>query len=475
MKRRDFFKSAGVIAAGTMLSPKLLASDAQLEASDIFNPEIKGEGDLNDVYPSRSLRADVKQTVTVAILGLGNRGNVYARYAKKFPHAMKVVGVADINPVRLKTLGDEHDVPQEYRFASADELLSVPKFCDAVVIATPDDMHYEPAMKALQAGYHILLEKPMCQTEKECLDILEMTRKTGRIVALCHVLRYAPYFIALRSAIKSGMIGDVVSVQHLEPVQYAHMAHSFVRGIWRNSKESTPIILAKSCHDLDIIRYLIDKPCNTIMADGSIYLFRPEMAPEGAPLRCTDGCPHEKNCPYSAIDIYYRKHHYLKHVVDVWKEATDPEIMEALKNGPYGRCIYHCDNDQPDHYVANMVFEDGITAAFSLEAFTPYGGRRTRVMGTRGFIDGDGKQFTVTEFGTLNTHVWNRKIEEIPEYKDSGHGGGDHALVRDFLEAVSWNDISRLTSTVDVSVESHVMAFDAEKSRKVGKRIKVKI
>ena len=208
MKRRDFFKSAGVIAAGTMLSPKLLASDAQLEASDIFNPEIKGEGDLNDVYPSRSLRADVKQTVTVAILGLGNRGNVYARYAKKFPHAMKVVGVADINPVRLKTLGDEHDVPQEYRFASADELLSVPKFCDAVVIATPDDMHYEPAMKALQAGYHILLEKPMCQTEKECLDILEMTRKTGRIVALCHVLRYAPYFIALRSAIKSGMIGD---------------------------------------------------------------------------------------------------------------------------------------------------------------------------------------------------------------------------------------------------------------------------
>jgi predicted dehydrogenase len=473
MKRRDFFKSAGVIAAGAMLSPRLFASESQ--ASDIFNPEIQQEGDLNDVFPSRSLRADVNKPVTVAILGLGNRGNVYARYSKKFPHAMKIVAIADINEARLKSLGDEYDVPKEMRFKSVDEFFAVPKMCDAVIIATPDNLHYEPAMKALQAGYHMLLEKPMCQTEKECRDVLEMTRKTGRIVALCHVLRYAPYFVALRSAIKSGMIGELVSVQHLEPIQYAHMAHSFVRGNWRNSKETTPIILAKSCHDLDILRYLIDKSCDTIVADGSIYLFRPQMALEGTPKRCTDGCPHEKDCPYSAIDIYYRKHHYLKHVVDVWREATDPEIMEALKNGPYGRCVYHCDNDQPDHYVANMVFEDGITASFSMEAFTPYGGRRTRVMGTRGFIDGDGKQFTVTEFGTLKTYVWNRKIEEIPEYKDSGHGGGDHALVRDFLEAVAWNDIKRLTSTVDASVESHVMAFDAEKSRKTGKKVKVKL
>ena len=473
MKRRDFFKSAGVIAAGAMLSPRLLASESQ--ASDIFNPEIQQEGDLNDVFPSRSLRADVNKPVTVAILGLGNRGNVYARYSKKFPHAMKIVAIADINEARLKSLGDEYDVPKEMRFKSIDEFFAVPKMCDAVIIATPDNLHYEPAMKALQSGYHMLLEKPMCQTEKECRDVLEMTRKTGRIVALCHVLRYAPYFVALRSAIKSGMIGELVSVQHLEPIQYAHMAHSFVRGNWRNSKHTTPIILAKSCHDLDILRYLIDKSCDTIVADGSIYLFRPQMALEGTPKRCTDGCPHEKDCPYSAIDIYYRKHHYLKHVVDVWREATDPEIMEALKNGPYGRCVYHCDNDQPDHYVANMVFEDGITASFSMEAFTPYGGRRTRVMGTRGFIDGDGKQFTVTEFGTLKTYVWNRKIQEIPEYKDSGHGGGDHALVRDFLEAVAWNDIKRLTSTVDASVESHVMAFDAEKSRKTGKKVKVKL
>lgn len=475
MKRRDFLKSAGLVAAGTMLSPKLLAGEVSGSASDIFNPEISGEGDLNEVFPSRSLRADVNKPVTVAIIGLGNRGNVYARYAKKFPHAMKVVALADINKVRLKTMGDEHDVPMENRFDSVDAFLAAPKMCDAVIIATPDNLHYGPAMMALQAGYHMLLEKPMCQTEKECRDVLEMTRRTGRIVALCHVLRYAPYFVALRSAIKSGIIGELVSIQHLEPIQYAHMAHSFVRGNWRNSKETTPIILAKSCHDLDILRYLIDKSCDTIVADGSIYLFRPQMALEGTPKRCTDGCPHEKDCPYSAIDIYYRKHHYLKHVVDVWREATDPEIMEALKNGPYGRCVYHCDNDQPDHYVANMVFEDGITASFSMEAFTPYGGRRTRVMGTRGYIDGDGKQFTITKFGTLKTHVWNRKIDEIPEYKDSGHGGGDHALVRDFLEAVAWNDVNRLTSTVDASVESHVMAFDAEKSRKTGKKVKVKL
>lgn len=229
MKRRDFFKSAGVIAAGAMLSPRLLASESQ--TSDIFNPEIQGEGNLNDVYPSRSLRADVNKPVTVAIIGLGNRGNVYARYAKKFPHAMKIVALADINKVRLKSMGDEYGVPMENRFNSVDEFLAAPKMCDAVIIATPDNLHYGPAMKALQVGYHMLLEKPMCQTEKECRDVLEMTRKTGRIVALCHVLRYAPYFIALRSAIKSGIIGDVVSVQHLEPIQYAHMAHSFVEEI----------------------------------------------------------------------------------------------------------------------------------------------------------------------------------------------------------------------------------------------------
>ena len=283
MKRRDFFKNAGIIAAGAMVSPDLFASESGLK--DVFNPEMDGPGDLNDVFPTKSLRADVNRTITVAVLGAGNRGNVYARYSKKFPHAMKVVAVADINPRRLESFGKDYGIPVEYRFNSADEFLSHPKMCDAIIVSTPDNVHYGPTMKALEAGYHVLLEKPMCQTEKECRDILAMTRKTGGIVAVCHVLRYAPYFLAMRSAIRSGMVGDVVSVQHLEPIQYAHMAHSYVRGNWHDSKATTPIILAKSCHDLDMIRYLVDKPCQTIVADGSLYLFKSENAPENAPVR----------------------------------------------------------------------------------------------------------------------------------------------------------------------------------------------
>ena len=149
--------------------------------------------------------------------------------------------------------------------------------------------------------------------------------------------------------------------------------------------------------------------------------------------------------------------------------------MTAIKTGPYGRCVYHCDNDQPDHYIANMVFQDGVTVSFSMEAFSPSGGRRTRIMGTKGYIDGDGEQFTLTEFGSMKRRVWNQKIEEIAEYKGSGHGGGDHGVLRDLLEAVCWNDESRLTSTVAVSVESHVMGFDAEKSRKNGRKMKVRV
>ncbi|MBE6216180.1 MAG: Gfo/Idh/MocA family oxidoreductase [Bacteroidales bacterium] len=476
MKRREFLRNAGLLAAGSVIAPELVAKESMGEMADIFNPETTEDGELNDLFVTKPLKADVNRVMTVAIVGAGSRGNTYARYAKKFPSVMKIVGAADINPVRLKKFAERYDLPADKCFNSADEFFTVPKFADIVVISTPDDVHYVPTMKALQAGYHVLLEKPMCQTEKECRDILAMTKKTGGLVAVCHVLRYAPYFMAMREAIKRGMIGDIVSVQHLEPIQYSHMAHSYVRGNWRSSKQTTPIILAKSCHDLDIIRYLVGKPCETIVADGSLYLFKKENAPEGAPLRCLDGCPHEKDCPYNAVDIYLKKRRHLQGLrTDFSRQMTDEEIMTAIKTGPYGRCVYHCDNDQPDHYVANMVFQDGITASFSMEAFTPSGGRRTRIMGTRGYIDGDGHQFTLTEFGSMKMKVWNKNVDEIPEYKDSGHGGGDHGVLRDLLEAVCWNDESRLTSTVAISVESHVMGFDAEKSRKNGKKMKVRV
>ena len=480
MKRRDFLKTMGAVTAGAAVG--LPAAGAAAKAA---NPSVKADpaaapqkikGSLNDMpLPVRSLEPKVSRQITVVIIGAGSRGNVYAGYFKMYPDAVKVVGVSDILEYRCRKMADAHGVAPEHRFGDWSEVFKVPKFADAVVVSTPDDVHYAPCMKALEMGYDVLLEKPVSPTEKECKNILKQAHKYNKIVAVCHVLRYAPYFLALRQVVRSGAIGELVSVQHMEPIQYAHMAHSYVRGNWRNSKLSTPIILAKSCHDLDILRWIIDSPCKSIVADGSLHLFKPENAPAGAPLKCTDGCPHADTCPYNAIEIYCKNKWHLN-VFDL-NGSRDPDlIMERLHTPPYdsyARCVYHCDNDQPDHYVTEMVFEGGQTAAFSMEAFSPYGGRRTRVMGTMGYIDGDGTSFTLWDFKTRTPKVWNLDVNDIPEYKGSGHGGGDWPLARDFVEAVAEQDPGILSSTIDVSIESHVMGFAAERSRRSGRKEKV--
>lgn len=473
MKRRDFLKNLGLATAGVALAPQMATATTVGSASPSAGTPYEA-GELNKLDINfRSLKAAVDHTVTAVVVGAGSRGRVYGKYGLLYPDSVKMVGVSDINPERKTEFATKHNIPAERQYGDFHEILAVPKFADAMVIALPDDLHFEAAMKAMELGYDVLLEKPMAQTADECRKLLAQSKKTGRILATCHVLRYAPYFIAMREIIQRGMIGEVVSIQHMEPIQYAHMAHSYVRGNWRSSKETTPIILAKSCHDLDILRWMIGKPCESIVADGSIHLFKAEKAPEGAPYRCTDGCPHEDKCPYSAIDIYVRKkaHNY---VFDLKNPKDDAEIMEKLRTTGYGRCVYHCDNDQPDHYVANMVFEGGITSSFAMEAFTPTGGRRTRVMGTTGYIEGDGSSFKLTDLRSRKESVWNMKVKEIPEYKDSGHGGGDHALFRDFVEAVAYQDEARLSSTVDVSIESHLMGFAAERSRKTGRKEKIK-
>ena len=471
MDRLEFLKRLGVLTVGASLVGTGVSAMAA-EAEEI--PEIASDKKIKTKI--QSLDAKLDKPVTVMIIGAGDRGRCYALYAEKFPKSMKVVGVADLNPYRREQMAKKHNIPAEHVFADFRDALSKAKFADAVVISTPDNLHYEPCMKALALGYDVLLEKPVAPTEKECRDIMKQAHKYNRIVAVCHVLRYAPYFVAMKQVVDSGAIGDLVNIQHFEPIRYYHMAHSYVRGNWPNSKTTTPIILAKSCHDLDILRWIINKPCESIAAEGSLYLFRKEMMPKGATERCIDNadgtdCPHEKECPYSAKHVYMEKKRFLG-PFDLPRK--DPALIrEKLKTMNYGRCVYRCNNDQCDHYVAIMKFENGITASFSMDAFTPYGGRRTRIMGTKGFIEGDGHVFTFYDFRSGHKSVWDQKVSEIEEFKGSGHGGGDHALVRDFLRAVSAQDEKLLTSTIDVSIESHVMGFMAEKSRKSNKKVKI--
>ncbi len=474
MNRKEFLKRIGMLTVGaTFIGVDAKGLESAVSVGAPLSPtDTATEPEKIDIAV-KPLKAHVSRPVSVIIIGAGSRGQTYARYAAKFPEAMQVVGVSDTNALRRNTVAKKYKIQKDNIFGDFHEVFARPKFADAVVIATPDFLHYEPCMTALAMGYDVLLEKPVAQTEKECKAILAQAKKYDRIVAVCHVLRYAPYFEALRKVVQSGEIGDLVSIQHMEPIQYAHMAHSYVRGKWRDSKKTTPIILAKSCHDLDIIRWIVDKPCRTITADGSLYYFRPENAPADAPARCTDGCPHESTCPYSAIDIYVRRKKHLR-VFDLTDNKDEAAIMEKIRTTEFGRCVFRCDNDQCDHYVTNMVFDDGITASFTMDAFTPWGGRRTRIMGTRGFIEGDMKKFTVYDFRTGRKRVWDKKVSEVAEYRGAGHGGGDYALARDFVEAVAAHDPSRLSSTIDASIESHIMGFKAEKSRKSMSKVRIK-
>ena len=420
------------------------------------------------ILPNNKLHKPLSKPVTAITCGAGNRGNVYGNYALQYPEQLDLIGVAEPIALRNERYARKHNIPDNNRLSTWEEIFKRPKFADAIIITTPDNLHYGPCMQALKMGYDVLLEKPISPSEKECRDILNLTNKTNRIVAVCHVLRYAPYFVKLREIIQSGVLGDVVSMQHLEPIGHQHMSHSYVRGNWHNSKETTPIILAKSCHDLDIIKWMLGKQSKKIQAFGDLKWFRKENAPEGSTERCTDGCTVEGECPYSALKIYYRNRKYLHHfVLPDEQEKHGEAILDYLKNTHYGKCVYRANNDQPDHYICNIQFENNTTASFSMEAFTSYEGRRTRVMGSLGDVVGDMNSFVHTDFQSGKKTEWKQTSD--------GHGGGDWRLVADWIQAVAQQNSSLLSSTIDASIESHVMGFAAEKSRKENKVVQIKM
>ena len=460
--RRNALKNLAIGIGSTSLLSSPLSGFANTEAKGNTIP-IKDFGN-----------SDIDKPITAITLGAGSRGNVYGNYGIQFPKELNIIGVAEPITLRNERYTEKHNIPEENRFITWEHVFNRPKFADAIIISTPDNLHYGPCMKALEMGYDILLEKPIAPTEEECRAILALAKKTGRIVAVCHVLRYAPYFIKLKEMIDSGVIGELISIQHFEPIEHIHMSHSYVRGNWHNSKETTPIILAKSCHDLDILRWLVGEPCKSISAFGGLKWFKESNAPSGSTNRCTDGCAVEATCPYSALKIYHRDRQRT-YVFDLPedKSAHGEFILEQLKTTNYGRCVYKMDNDQPDHYVTSMEFENEVTANFSMEAFTSYHGRRTRIMGSLGDITGDMDHFIHTDFLTNKATKWDITVEDVGDYKNSGHGGGDWALVTDWVKAVKKQDASLLTSTIDASVESHIIGFSAEKSRKTKQIISI--
>jgi predicted dehydrogenase len=380
-------------------------------------------------------------------------------------------------------LAQQLGVGPEQRYDDWSELAARGRVADAVVIATPDHEHLAPARRFAEMGYHILLEKPIAPTPAECVEVVEAVEKAGVILAVCHVLRYTAYTDAVKRYVAEGRLGSIVGVSHLEPVGWWHFAHSYVRGNWRRLDGSGPTILTKCCHDLDWLRYIVDRAAVAVSSRGALHHFTPANRPAGAADRCLD-CAVEPDCPYSAARLYLgflgdpQRERWPLSVVTT--ELTEPGVRRALREGPYGRCVYACDNDVVDHQVVTIEFEGGVTATLTMSAFTPLGHRRTQIMGTRGFLDGDGDRLTFTDFltgaaETVDVTGGSPAAAELvgaaPDQRSTaagGHGGGDFGVIDAFVTAVAAGDPAPIRSGGRESLESHLMAFAAERSRQTG-------
>lgn len=448
------------------------------------------------------------EPIRILLLGAGNRGaTAYGAYALQHPDEVQFTAVAEPNPVRRRKFSADHCIPEERQFTGWREALKAGKLADAAINATQDALHHDSTLAALAAGYDILLEKPIAPTLEETTNIIRAAEASGRTLQICHVLRFTDFFQTMHEILHSGSLGQIITLSHRENVSYFHMAHSFVRGNWRNTAESAPMILAKCCHDLDLLYWFLGEKALWLSSTGGLRHFRAENAPAGAPMRCTNGCPAADACPYYAPRIYRdilpikqavrNTRNRLYQAVGAltieaprlaatlgqlippirtlteysgWPRNTitdapeqDAAVMDALHNGPYGRCVYLCDNDVVDHQVVSLTFESGISATLTMHGHSHEEGRTLRVDGSRGTLLG---KFSFSRtWIEVHTHGGGVTRLDFPAGVEStsGHGGGDSGLMRQFLTSLRGEE-APLTTARD-SVESHLMAFAAEEAR----------
>lgn len=399
--------------------------------------------------------------ISVAIIGAGARGmNAYAPYLLENPELGEIVAVAEPNEEKRNKFKNRYNIKEENTFTSWEGLLSKDKLADAIIIANSDESHYQPTKIALEKGYHVLLEKPMSNKLDEVIKLGELAKKhKEQVFMICHVLRYTPFFSELKKIVDSKELGSLVSIQHNENIGYYHFAHSYTRGNWRNSNETSPLVLAKSCHDIDILLWLTGKSCKYISSFGSLSHMKEENFTENMGPRCME-CEVERSCPYSAKKIYLEDGVLKASLYAVDPNPTKKNLEKAIITGPYGRCVYKCDNNVVDHMVSILEFENNITATFNLSAFTKDCTRTIKLMFTHGEVGGNLQKniIDVHKFGDEHHTVIHPKIVK------SGHGGGDFKLMEDFVQAVSSNKREVKTSVIN-SVESHIISFAAEYSR----------
>ncbi|MDY0287605.1 MAG: Gfo/Idh/MocA family oxidoreductase [Sphaerochaeta sp.] len=407
--------------------------------------------------------------IRIALLGAGNRGRyVYAEYAKQRPNEMKIVAVAEPDDAKRSAITEEHAIGDAFSCKDWRHLFEQDLAIDGVIIATQDTMHREPILAAMEKGYHILCEKPIVTTEEHSREIARKAEGFDKVFVIGHVLRYSPFFTRVKAILDSGQLGRLIGIELNESVGHIHQAHSFVRGHWRNKEESSPMILAKSCHDMDMLCYLAGSRCESLSSYGDLFHFKAENAPQGAPMRCLDGCPAERECPYAAQKIYLGK----KTDWPVNAITTDLSMegrIRALEHGPWGRCVYHCDNNVVDHQTVAARFANGVVANFTMSGFTMETHRTLRLLGTKAELNGDMEAGIITFDEFSSREHQSIRIEPT----QGGHSGSDELFVSDFIRQVRTGDKDGKTS-INASLESHFMAFAAESSRLAdGKKIDI--
>lgn len=416
--------------------------------------------------------------VTAVIVGAGHRALTYASYAQHHPEELRIVGVADLQEHRRAHVAATYGLSPEQCFRTAEELAARPKLADAVINGTMDHQHVPTSLPLLAAGYDILLEKPFATNEEEMWTLVRAAAHHQRKVMICHVLRYAPFYLAIRKRVATGEIGDIINVQTVEHVSYHHMAVGFVRGKWaRQNYSHSSMLMAKCCHDLDLIAWMKSGIApKAVSSFGSNLQFRLERAPRGAGTRCLVDCPIEVACLYSA------RKHYIDHpdrwsfyVWDSLETVANPTIEQKVASlkgdNPYGRCAWRCDNDVVDHQSLVIEFEDGSTATHNMVGGTAKPSRSIHLIGTEGEIQGvlEDSRFVVRHIDTRPGHEYSEEVVDLNVNGDvhgafGGHAGGDLRLVADFVRYVRGEPRSPACTCIEDSVHGHLIGFRADRA-----------
>lgn len=428
---------------------------------------------------SRSCRAK-PGPVTAVVIGAGHRSVLYASYARKYPDELRIVGVVDPNEQRCRQLAAEHGLGAGACFADVADLVRRPRLADAAINGTMDKLHVPTSLPLLKAGYHVLLEKPIATRAADVRKLQAVARQAGCTVMICHVLRYAPFYAAIRQRVAAGEIGRILSIRTTEHVSYHHMATAFIRGKWASEArcEST-MLMSKCSHDMDILMWMNSGVVpRRVSSFGSLLYFTRDNTPKGAGKRCLKDCRIEAKCPYSAKAMYVDRalwKFYAWESVEHLGELSRAQKLASLRqDNPYGRCVWHCDNDVVDHQVVAIEFADGSTAAHNMIGGTAKPFRQIHIVGTHGEIEGEMETgcFQVRHADPRVEKLWREETIDV-KVGDDGHGGGDLRLVEDFVRVLRGEKPSLSSTTLDDSIHGALAGFAADKARQTHRAVRI--